>query len=57
MDFSTQWIQGPGGPTGLNYQVIFHELDRTGVKGDEYDETMAALRIIEQEALRQIYKK
>ena len=57
LDVSTQWIQGPGGPSGLNYQVVFHELDRRGVTGEHYDELMAAIRVIEQEALKQIYKK
>lgn len=54
--YTTQWRQGPAGPTGLDYAVILHELDRKGLAGDEYDEMLHALRVIEGEALKQIHK-
>lgn len=47
---------GPGGPVGLDYNVIYHELDRRGLAGDPYDEMMAALRVIESTALEEIHK-
>lgn len=53
---STQWRVGMNGPTGLDYNVVFHELDRTGVVGDDFDEMMAALRAIESTALDEIHK-
>lgn len=53
---STQWIQGPGGPAGLNYVVLFHELDRRGLSRDEYDDMMACIRHIEQAALAEIHR-
>lgn len=54
--FSTQWRIGAGGPVGLDYGVIQHELSRSGIAGDDYTETMARLRVIEQAALDQIHK-
>lgn len=53
---STQWRVGPGGPIGLDYTVIYHELDRAGLAGDDYETTLGALRIIEQAALDEIHK-
>ena len=55
--FCTQWIQGPAGPTGLNYLVVFHELDRMGLDADAYEEMMEALRTIECAALGEIHRK
>lgn len=52
--FSTQWRIGGGGPIGLDLGFFSHELQRKGVTGDEFDETLAALAVIEQAALEQI---
>lgn len=52
--YSTQWRVGAAGPIGLDFNVIHHALDRKGVKGDEYDEFIADMRIIEAAALRKI---
>lgn len=54
---STQWRVGPGGPVGLDYNVVFHELDRAGLAGDDYDDMMAALRVIESTALAELHQK
>lgn len=53
----TQWRVGMGGPIGLDYGVIFHELDRAGIAGDDFDEMMASIRIIESTALEAINEK
>lgn len=53
---STQWRVGPGGPIGLDYAVIYHELDRNGVVGDDYTDAMASIRVIEAAALDEIHK-
>lgn len=55
-DNATQWRTGAMGVVGLDYTVFFHELDRKGITGEEYDQVMKAIRIIESEALNQIYK-
>lgn len=57
LDMSTQWLTGPGGVVGLNYMCFFHELDRKGVKDPEYSRIMDSIRVIEDEAIRQLYKK
>lgn len=54
MLYSSQWRMGPGGPIGLDFNVIHHALDRKGVKGDEYDKFIDDLRTIEQAALKEI---
>jgi len=52
----TQWRVGMGGPYGLDYNVVFHELDRRGLDREAYDEMMAAMRVIEEAALKALNK-
>lgn len=47
----TQWRHGFNGPTGLDYNVLLHELDRRGLTGDEYDDLFGAMRVIEDTVL------
>lgn len=54
--FCTQWRIGAGGPVGLDYPVFTQELERVGVGGDDYEEMMAMLGIIERAALEEIHK-
>lgn len=54
---STQWRTGMSGATGLDYNVIFHELDRKGLKPEDYDEMMASIRLIEETALHVLHEK
>ena len=53
---STQWRAGAGGIYGLDYTVIYHELDRQGLSREDYDEVMASIRVIEDAALKEIHK-
>lgn len=57
LKYRTQWIQGPGGPSGLNYAVLFADLDRSGIEGDELEQIMDDIRTIEAEVLAEIYKE
>lgn len=54
--YRTQWIQGPGGPTGLNYTVLFADLDRRSVEGEERESLLDGIRVIEDAVLTQVYK-
>lgn len=54
---STQWRVGAGGPVGLDYNIVFHELDRSDMAGDDYDDMMGAIRVIESTALTALHKK
>lgn len=54
---STQWRVGMNGPVGLDYNVIFHELDRRGLAMTEYDEFMDNIRLIEAAALDHFSKQ
>lgn len=57
LKYRTQWIQGPGGPSGLNYSILFADLDRSGIEGDEREDIMDHIRTIEAEVLAEIYKE
>ncbi|WP_313320012.1 DUF1799 domain-containing protein [Stenotrophomonas sp.] len=48
---SSQWRGGAGGPIGLDYNVVFSELDREGLEGEVWEEVMAGVRVIEGAAL------
>lgn len=52
---STQWRQGPSGPTGLDYMVVYKELERAGLQGEAHHETFAMLQVMERAALEEIY--
>ncbi|MFA5662402.1 DUF1799 domain-containing protein [Castellaniella sp.] len=48
---STQWRVGPGGVYGMDYNPVFHELDRAGMSSEEYDELLEDVRVMESAAL------
>lgn len=53
---STQWRAGANGPIGLDYLVIFHELDRRALGREDYDDFMYCIRVIEDAALAEMRK-
>lgn len=54
---STQWRMSAGGPAGLDYAVVYRELDRAGIAGEDFDEFMWRIGVIEAEALSCIHEK
>jgi len=50
-DLQTQWRVGMAGPTGLDYNTLFHKLDRMRLSDDEYQTMEADIRVMEYEAL------
>lgn len=54
--YMTQWRTGPGGVIGLDYNVFHHALDRKGVVGDEFDDLVWQLGVIEIAALKEHHK-
>ena len=52
----TQWRVGAGGPVGLDYAVLYSDMDRRGLELVEQDEIMGALRRIERAALEFLHK-
>lgn len=52
----TQWRHGYSGPTGLDYNVLLHELDRRKLAQDAYDDLFGSIRTIESEALSCMHK-
>jgi hypothetical protein len=54
---STQWRMGSSGPIGLDYNVVFHELDRMALERDAYDDLMGSIRVVEGVALKLLRPK
>jgi hypothetical protein len=54
--YASQWRMNGRGPAALDMGIFFHELDRKGVNGAEYDEMVGKLSIIESAALKWIYR-
>lgn len=52
LSYPNQWRVGAGGPVGLDMSVFHHALDRKGIKGDEFDEFVEDLLVIESAALK-----
>lgn len=52
----TQWRVGGGGPIGLDYGVLYSDLDRLGMPQKEQTTVMEVLRRIEREALELLHK-
>jgi len=50
-DLQTQWRVGAMGPVGLDYNVLFHKLDRMDLAPDEYEQLESDVRTMELEAL------
>jgi hypothetical protein len=55
--YSSQWRTAMNGPIGLDFNVFHHALDRKGIAGEDYDEWILKLGIIEAEALKQLNRK
>ena len=53
----TQWRHGFGGPTGLDYNVLFRRIDRLGLPPDQAAELENDLREMELAALEEIHRK
>lgn len=54
---STQWRTGLNGPVGLDYNVVYHDLDRLNLDPDSYDDLMGCIRVIEGVALKEMTPK
>jgi hypothetical protein len=48
---ATQWRMGFSGPIGLDYNPLFHRMDRMVLTGDEYEILFQDIRMAEAEAL------
>lgn len=52
--YSSQWRTGMNGLVGIDFNVFHHALDRKGIVGDEFDQYVSDLRVIEKAALDKI---
>ena len=51
-EIMTQWRCGPGGFYGLDYNIVYADLNRLGLGGAKRDDFMWAIRTIESTVLR-----
>lgn len=54
---STQWRVGAGGPTGLDYNVLFTIMGLMDLSYERHVQLFEDIRVIESEALRVLNKK
>ena len=55
ISISTQWRTGPNGMTGLDYNVLFHCLDRRQLPNERYEQLFDDIRVMEIEVLNTIH--
>lgn len=53
----SQWRVGPSGPYGLDYNVLYHRLDRMGLTPERYEELEDEVRTLESGALEEMRKE
>lgn len=53
----TQWRTGMNGPTGLDYNVLYHKLDRKGLSLLDYEQMEIDIAVMERAALTAIQTK
>lgn len=51
VQLQTQWRIGMGGATGLDYNTLYHKMDRMKLEPDEYEELEDDIRTMEFAAL------
>lgn len=51
---STQWRVGAAGAIGLDYAIVYREIERRGL---DHEETMWRIGVIEVEALERMHEK
>ena len=54
---STQWRVGAGGPTGLDYNVLFMRMARMDLSDERHEQLFDDIRVIESEALAILNKR
>lgn len=56
-DLQTQWRYGPGGMTGLDYNVLYKDLDRMDLTPDQFSEWKWEIQVMEAAALAVVHRK
>lgn len=56
-ELGTQWRMGMNGPTGLDYSVMFHKMDRMRLSDDDYRLMEMDIRVLESHALAAMHRK
>lgn len=54
---STQWRVGAGGPTGLDYNIMYRMMDRMRLSDEDYQLVELDLQILESHALAEMHRK
>lgn len=54
---ATQWRVGMGGVVGLDYNVLFHKMDRMALGADAFDAVEDDVRVMEEAAMEAMRKR
>lgn len=54
MSISTQWRVGMNGATGLDYNVLYHKMDRMKLSAERYEELEQEIGVMEIAALEKM---
>ena len=57
MFLGTQWRMGANGAIGLDYNVVYHKLDRMKLSDDDYAQMEADIQVLETAALAELRAK
>lgn len=57
MSLQTQWRIGMSGATGLDYNVLYHKMDRMGLSAQDYELLEADVQTMERAALQKMNAK
>lgn len=57
VSMTTQWRVGAGGPTGLDYNVLYRKMDRMALSAGAYDQLETDIQVMEAAALQAMRPK
>ncbi|MQA39037.1 DUF1799 domain-containing protein [Rugamonas aquatica] len=56
-EMATQWRMGMNGPTGLDYNVMYHKMSRMSLSDENYRLMELDIRVLESHALAAMHRK
>lgn len=57
LSLKTQWRMGAAGAIGLDYNVLYHKMDRMKLEPEVYEQMESDIRVLEEAALKEINKR
>lgn len=57
LSLATQWRVGAAGAVGLDYNVLYHKMDRMNLSRERYDALEDEIRVLEDAAIEAMHKE